>query len=548
MKKIPVYIILFVLPCTFFFTTLSLKKAYGPTYQGIRYDPDYAYLFASLNAAGFKGTKLTVHPGTPIHIMGGIYLRLHSLNYPALQEDVIKRPEYYLNSLNNFIIVLVALLLIVIGLVTYSLAGDIVPGLIIQMTPFFSKWIIYALLRYNPDTFLVFSALLLVTAVLIRFHKLKDDNWKSVLLFSGVAGFGLAVKLPFLPLMFIPFFLFKKISANMKYVLLSMAVFFAFQLPYFYRISYTTKFLWNLFVHSGKHGRGSSGVIDAAALIPNLKKIFQGEKLFMYTLIFLILFILVNVAVPKLRRIALKSPIFKLLLGLSIADIVGITVTLKHFGPRYLIPCLSLTGLAIVFIYLYLKELSFLLEFNFKFVKFLFIFLMVFVAVYFYNRLPDNRRIEKKRDEKLVVHQKLGSTYKDYKKIFYYGSTSKMYALYFGNLYAEFEHTTKLRSIYGDNFYFYSIRFNKFFEWRRRIGLNEFAESYSNLIMVGPAMWGRKKNNIIKVTRKAFAAYNLKLINTMPENKYDTIFTFEKLDKDKPIPLKPEKKRKIKEK
>ena len=532
-KKTLILLLLFLLPTILLFLVLSIKNTRGPYYIGHIYDPDYVYLLGSLNAADFKPSKMTFHPGIPVQMIGGLILRIPSLThaYSNLQEDVLKKPEYYLNRLNYFVIAINVILLISVGIVIYFLTGDVFASLIIQMTPFLSDSILFCLTRYNPEPFLLFSSLLLIFVIVIKSLKIKGDNWRFILLFAIIAGFGLAVKVTFFPLLIIPIFIFKKLSSILKYISLTIITFFVFFIPYNERIFTSLGWWWNLITHKGIYGKGSSGFIDTRIILPNIEKLFLREPIFIYIFIFLIAFIILNLAISGLRKIACGSLMFKILIVVAAIDIIGLVMVSKHFGVPYLIPVYSLSGLAILFIYLYLKALSIKFKFNFKIVKLSFIFFMIGFFIYF--NLPSTKYFSIRRSEKLNTYRKVLNEYNGYNKISYYGSTSKLYALYFGNHWIGNDHTNVLNSIYGSEVYFVDFKRKSFFSWDGRISPGWLSQNHKKTIMYGPPITEtRRKLNISEIIQKILTENNLILINTMPNNKYETIFKFETLKPD----------------
>lgn len=535
-QKPVIYLIYLVVPMILFFFSVSLKEARGPYYIGAIYDSEYTYLLTSLNAANFRHSNLTLHPGTPIQMIGGAILRIHAFNYSKLQEDVLKRPEYYLSHLSYFVIIINVIVLIIVGMAAYFLTGDILPGLIIQITPFLSQSILASLTRFNPEPFLFLSTLLLILVILVKLlktTKTNGDNWKLILMFGIVAGFGLAVKVPFLPLVIIPFFLFKKFSSILKYISFTTMTFFLLLLPYYKRIIYSFGWLWDIVRHTGKYGKGSAGFLDLNTLLPNINELFRKEAVFMYTLLVLIAFIGFNLVVPRLRKLALKSIIFRALIGLLTANIFGFIMILKHFSLKYLLAGFSLTGLVVALTYMHLKDLGNEFPFNKRAVKFSFIFIFIMLGFISYRQLPKPEHIAKRTNKKLAVYKRVWDEYKDCKKISYYGSTSKLFALRHGDSWARGYHSDVLESMYGNDVYFYDIYRKGFFKWQKKVNPTVILADLENIIMFGPEIIARRKDlNIVNMTRETLADNNLRLVNTMPNKRGETVFKFEKIKSD----------------
>ena len=70
-------------------------------------------------------------------------------------------------------------------------------------------------------------------------------------------------------------------------------------------------------------------------------------------------------------------------------------------------------------------------------------------------------RLKNLKQQSLAVHQEVINNYKDYVKIFYYGSSSPEYALKFGNDLSRSYHSQLLEKLYK-NVYFYDIWTKRF--------------------------------------------------------------------------------------
>ncbi|MBK7157851.1 MAG: hypothetical protein IPH77_04655 [Ignavibacteria bacterium] len=101
------YSLLFVLPVILFITAHILKVVQGPYYLNF-YDPSYVYLINSLNLAQLSGYGVGFidHPGIPLQVFGAIVIKsfhfIDNVNQD-LVNDVLTRPESYLNFINIFV-------------------------------------------------------------------------------------------------------------------------------------------------------------------------------------------------------------------------------------------------------------------------------------------------------------------------------------------------------------------------------------------------------------------------------------------------------------
>lgn len=521
-----------LLPVIFFFFVISFKAAWGPVFSGKLCDPDYVYLLGSLNAAGFTSSAYVDHPGTPVQMIGGAVLRCHSLDYSGLRDDVLTRPEYYLTHLNYVVAAMNAMALFAVGIAPYLLTNTILPGLFIQLTPFLSESILYSMPRFKPEPFLVFTGLLfslLIILRLIRQMKGEEKDRDCLFFFSILCGFGWALKITFVPLLVIPFFVFKKRSMKSLYILMTGVVFILFLLPYYHRMVYAIKLWLGLAASTGKYGQSGFGLIDFNSILPHLNILFKYEFFFMFTSLGLTGFIGLHLLVPKLRKRAVKSDLFRVLSGLLLTNILGIVMVVRSFSSHYLVPALSLTGLAMGLIYAYFIRLCDEEKIKKRPVHFLFIILFLFAGVYAYRQLPDLRKISIERDRRMVTYQKLLDEYKDWNRIFFYGSTSKQHALYFGDGWIGLDHADRLQSIYGEDVYFYHTDTGTFHDWRKMVDPEEVFSDYEHTVIFGPERVKLgKRQTLPKNMEPLLSAYGLSLVDTTPDAFYDKIYKFKK--------------------
>ena len=92
-----------IIPLTFFFCILLLKRAQGPYWLCFNLDPEYAYLLSSLNFAEGLPIHHLGHPGTTLQVAGAYILKSFHFFRKAspLAEDVLKNPEVYLGFMHR---------------------------------------------------------------------------------------------------------------------------------------------------------------------------------------------------------------------------------------------------------------------------------------------------------------------------------------------------------------------------------------------------------------------------------------------------------------
>jgi hypothetical protein len=102
-------------------------------------DPESAYLMNGLNIAMGESVGHFDNPGTTVQIYSAAVISVtHFLRFSDndLQTDVLLNSEYYIEVLRKGFIVLNVCVLFVLGLVAFSLLGNIWAGLLLQVAPF----------------------------------------------------------------------------------------------------------------------------------------------------------------------------------------------------------------------------------------------------------------------------------------------------------------------------------------------------------------------------------------------------------------------------
>ena len=466
MKKISI-LSLFILPLLLVITAVSLNNARGPYWLAGNLDPEYVYLLNSANLAGLKGVGHIDHPGTPVQVIGAVTLRVvHFFNFSSrvdLHTDVLTRPEYYLNAINIVFIAMNAIILCVLGIVTFLLTRSIFAGLWLQLAPFFSITILQSgLIRVSPEPLLFFSTLVVVLLLVVAAHR-EVLPLRFALISGLVIGFGIAVKITFFPIAVLLLIALPRIKYKLLGIAAAVLGFVIFTLPIIrmYRVFFD--WIYKLLVHSGHYGTGPSRFVSLNKYIKNLYALLADNPFFSILLILSILIIAVALLSPSLRKISLPNQYFRLLTGVAAAQAIGLIMVSKHSANHYLLPELCLTGLTLYFIYYYLKHIFTHYKINLNYLKTSITVLVVIVFV-FTNPLGQIttkvKRLESLKKRSIALYEHMQQNYKDYTQIYYYRSSSPAYALKFGNDLARSRYSENLQKIYK-NVYFYD-------NWRRK--------------------------------------------------------------------------------
>jgi hypothetical protein len=458
-------LVFLILPLLLVLAAGWLNNARGPFWLGTNYDPDYVYLLNSVNTAELKKVGHYDHPGTTVQVIGALTIRtvyLFSGSGENLKSDVLKRPEAYLNAINGVFVVLNAMMLYILGLAAFLITREIMLCIWLQLTPFFSTIIMTeGLTRVAPEPLLFFTAMFF-TLLLVKYHRYGAGDKKIVIYFGLAAGFGMATKITFLPLMLMPFILFPGIRKKIVYgisALLSM-VFFTLPIVSVYGKFY--QWVYSILTHEGIYGNGPKGVISLQKYIGNITKLLTDNPMFTILLISTAAAVATGLLVPKLRRKIKGNLTYKLLTTVLITEMAGLLMVGKHPGNRYLLPVLMLTGIAVYGLGHFLKDFILVGENDYaKQVTAIVIFMAIAgIVVNPVGRLMDTAKQKAwRKKQSLELNRRMQNNYEDSTKIYSYGSSSLLQALKFGNVYS-LNNSAELLDRENKNVYFYSI-FNR---------------------------------------------------------------------------------------
>lgn len=358
-----------------FLLSVSLKEKQGPYFTNSKYDPNYVYLISSLNLSQFEGVEHIDHPGTPVQVIGAIVIRIQY--YFAGQDadisrDVLMNPELYLDKINIALTLLNCIGLFILGIVSYKVYQNIITSILLQLMPFTSLTIISLLTYVRPDNFLFFVICIFIAAV-IKFAneiEMKSETEERYLIILGIiTGLGIASKLTFLPMIFIPLMLFRGVKLKLLFMLSVFISFIVFVLPAISldNIEYFSQWINNLFLYNKKYGKGEPTIIDPYNALSKVKTIFKREEFFKiaYISIFISLLICMipvfknvfnrikslfsgnKLKTNKLPDNYFNEKLLGLTSGIFLAMTTQIIITAKHFAEHYISPSCTISVFAL---------------------------------------------------------------------------------------------------------------------------------------------------------------------------------------------------------
>ena len=350
-----VSVVLIIIPCLLFVTSLETIQTRNKSWYSGGYDPEYAYLLNSLNTARFRLPGHIDHPGTTTQVAGGIVLEGAWLIDPRgenLTQSVLTEPEHYIRVLNIATAIIGSLALYIFALFLYHRTRNIWYSLLLQLTPFVSGFLLFnGFTRVTQEVMQMIAGFAMATVALIWFfdphHK---DSRKYIILFGIIAGFGMASKVLFAPLLIIPLVLLKNFRHKIMFVALSIIAFVFFTLPILKMYPHMLNWFYQLFIHSGQYGSGNTEIIDSSKYFNELLNLFIINPVLAAIFGFSVL-ILIGLIINKLiKRGEPFSPMSRLFLAVVLAQSAGYLLIAKQPKAAYLLPYESVAAINVVLI------------------------------------------------------------------------------------------------------------------------------------------------------------------------------------------------------
>jgi hypothetical protein len=194
---------------------------------------------------------------------------------------------------------------------------------------------------------------------------------------------------------------------------------------------------------------------------------------------------------------------FRLLLAVSLSQLLGVMVLAKHFREgdyHWLLPVLMSSALSLMLIMVCMRQIVDELEnkakglrkishsvfkINIKWLLPIIVIISILVRMNWIWGLA--WYFSWSKNERLEVYQKAENEYKGYAKIYYYGSASPAYAFALGEMFSRGNNSEILRELYPDA-YSYHVWLNIFYHWDNHdIPFEEILSQYGKKIIIqGP--------------------------------------------------------------
>lgn len=394
MRKINYYPVLFILPVFLLIAGYIIKEAGGPYYLNY-YDPSYVYLVNSLNILQYTGAGHVDHPGTSVQLIGALILKIFFLTKDSgfdYLNSVFSNPEFYLNLINKSFVLINCLTLFLTGVIIFRFTNNIYLSLLVQLSPFISFEILYALVIISPENFLI-SVTLCLSMLLFKYIYENNKNYSSIKFtaaFAVICGIGSVTKLTFIPFCIIPLILIRHIKYKLLFALLTVLIFVLILLPAVSNLSYLSEWIKNLIFGTGIHGQTNIAGFRTSVFLENIITIFSKDILFA-VIYFIILFTSVIAFYNKFNcnKTEQDNYIYRkerlTLFSIFAALTLQLLIVAKNYLPYaqyYLVPSfiLSLTGLGVSVLLLH----KICINKNIK-LKINFIYATAILIVFFYS-------------------------------------------------------------------------------------------------------------------------------------------------------------------
>jgi hypothetical protein len=327
-----------VIPVCIVVLAVSFTRAVGD----FDADPDYAYLFNSLNVLSLTAPAHVDHPGTTLQIwgaivVGGVWLGRWAFVQMPLQTDVVLHPEAYLGCINATLAAAIGGATFVLGSMFRASTKSFAIAVAAQSSLLVSLPVMIALPRVTPEPLLLCLTLMLVALLApLVFAGAAETSGRAIFL-GTVFGACLVTKITTGPIALL-LLLLRTWRARLIAVSATFVVVAALTLPI--ATHYRRMFDWfvALLVHKGNYGTGDVGLPSWADISDRLVQIASDTPEVIISLVICVAMLFV--CIQDRRRLWLFA-ICAAVLSLQLAAVV------KHPGTRYVLPSVPVIALVI---------------------------------------------------------------------------------------------------------------------------------------------------------------------------------------------------------
>ena len=346
----PAPLALAVAPCAFLLSAGLLRHVRGPAWLAFNNDPEYVYLFNSLQMLNGHAPFHIDHPGIPLKALGALVLAaVHAASgHGPVTADVVARPEVYLAAIQWTALALTALIIGAGGWLVWRRAG-LTAALLVQTSPWLSFTAVGVVSQLRPEPLIVGLAVLWTALVIVHAERPTDA---SPVRLGAVTGVLATLHVAAAPLAVGAFLLFDDWRSRRRLVTSAGVAFLVAFSPALTKLPSFVKRIALVSVHSGAYGSGAMNVVDVGHYLPSVRLLLASEPvctaLILAGALTWVAWRLDGRAEGTGERRALGA-----LAGMQIAAIVALG---KHADPHYLVTTYCTLGANLWLIGRYIRQ------------------------------------------------------------------------------------------------------------------------------------------------------------------------------------------------
>ena len=359
------YFLFLVIPVIYLLITYVAHVLRADFYLG-NVDPEYFHLYNGIAIAnGNLAVGYTAHPGTPLQYMIAVSARIIHIfqGNDDFIKDFIDNPEKYIHAANLFQNLLTTIVLFFGTIYIFRITRSIIVGLIFQLIPLGNYTLIGLTSRILPETFMVLPLLFifLLSLKYIFTDSISYNIKSNFLLWGIVIGFGIAIKLSFIPVILFPLIAIKSSWKNKilysLYLFLSVIIF-----AYPIIVNFREFFNWvfSLFIHSGMYGHGEKNVVDLSNIAPNFSYMYHDDKILFLVMLLSVLSVFLLFFKNKITNYTRAIKIAMAIIASNVTILFAIALTLKNFKFYYFMPFYTFKFFLIILIFLLIYQFAFI--------------------------------------------------------------------------------------------------------------------------------------------------------------------------------------------
>jgi len=492
-----------VLPLIFLLVAFAFSQIIGPFFYAYNYDPDYVYLFNGLNIATGQSPEHIDHPGTPLQLLLGLGIRLANLGVPAPKTaaNVLANAETYLTIANLGILAAYAAVMVWVGVAVTRKTGSAVAGWLVQATPFLLGDSFLLFLRVNPEPLLLLLSLALTPLLIDDTGCDWPGGWSRRILLGFLVATGICIKITFLPVLIVVL-LAERGTLNRIWHLGLVGIWsLLWTIPIWNKFGRLFGWIWGLAAKEGPYARGPVGLIGAKSFLSGLATLVLANKLF---------FVCLTAGVATLMVIRFQNHsngsqrwlYARLLKCLVLGGLLQFVISAKNPQSRYLAPAMGLIGLNWAVMALALEPVSWLVNGGRKRLLLrvgtaLAVIIVLAQQSMLYASTADNAA-GRGEISKLTGEQRQGA------RIFYYGASSPVNALTFGNYFAGSQYLRIVEKLVQSGTCqscLYNNWTGDFYSLRGRVLLKQIVEAGGPVLLQGDVLSDGEKRLLPQGTR-----------------------------------------------